>query len=1077
MKDSNYMEEYEIIFNNTQDALFLIDVTNTNEFKFRRLNRTHEQITGLKTEDVQGKTPVEVLGPEFGAAVEAKYKSCLDKKESITYEELLDLPTGEKYWQTQLTPVIKDGKITAIVGSSTDITEKKKIEEELKTINERFDTAVSAANIGVWEWNIIDDKLIWDNKMYELYGTTPEKTEEKMEMWAESIHPEDREENKELLLKAKNGEKNFDTQFRVIWPDGTIRYLRAFAETVHDFKGYPEKMIGINYDTTEQVLSEEKLAEAEKRYRTLFQDAPHGIVIINPNTMTAEEFNDEACEMLGYTREEFKKVQINDYEIIEDIEATKARIEKILQGSKEEFETKHKTKNGEILDVYVIAKSIELKGSSYIFAQFMDITENKRAQKELEEQKESFEKVLNTAPDAIFIKDRNSRYRMANKALEKVFGMKAEEIVGKSDCELSPTDEESEDFINDDLEVLNGKEKLDFEERLTDSEGNIRWFQTQKVPIKYRGMDCILGIARDITEKKRAEEKIYAYANEMELKNLELEQARNEAMEASKAKSEFLANMSHEIRTPMNSIIGMAELLTETELDVEQKEYIEIFKNAGESLLTLINDILDLSKIEAGQIELENENFNLANMIDRIAELMAFRAQQKGLEMPIRIKQDVPNYLIGDVSRLRQIIINLLGNAIKFTEEGEIVLEVGVKEKEAINDKRKAELIFAVKDTGIGIAKDKQERIFASFTQADSSSTRKYGGTGLGLTISQKLVDLMNGQIWVESEPGEGSIFYFTAWFELQDSPPKEDIIEDKIINLKDVNILAVDDNPTNLLILKETLTSYGAKITCVEGGRQAIKELRSKLEIDSMYDLILLDYMMPEMDGYQLVEFIRDNLKLQEPKIILLSSELIKIGIKSEKKYFNEFLLKPIRKKKLLSTIKNVLSSTTRQKKLEETNEENKIEESTKETSSEINENTFEAKTLEESAEAGRILLVEDSKDNQMLVKTFLKYTEYEIDTAENGEEAVDKFKNNNYDLVLMDVQMPVKDGYTATSEIREFENINSLTKTPIIALTAYALESDIKDAMAAGCDAHLAKPIKKKKLLSVIEEYIKIS
>ena len=1077
MKDSSCIEEYEIIFNNTQDALFLIDVTNNNEFNFKRLNRTHEQITGLKNEEVQGKTPVEVLGVEFGAAVEARYKSCLDKKESITYEELLNLPSGEKYWQTRLTPVIKDGEVIAIVGSSADITEKKKIEEEFKKINERYDTAVSAANIGVWEWNIIDDELIWDNKMYKLYGTTPEKTEDKLKTWTESIHPKDREENTELLLKAKNGEKNFDTQFRVIWPDGTIRYLRAFAEVVSDFEGNPERMIGINYDITDQVLSEERLTEAENRYRTLFQDAPHGIVIVNPRTMKSEEFNDDVCEMLGYTREEFKKVKISDYEIIEDIEETKARIEKILQGSKEEFETKHQRKNGEILDVYVIAKSIELKGLNYIFAQFMDITENKKAQKELEEQKESFEKVINTAPDAIFIKDSNSRYRMANKALEKVFGIKAEEIIGKSDYELSPTDEESKDFINDDLEILNGKEKLDFEEKLTDSEGNVIWFQTQKVPIKYRGMDCILGIARDITEKKTAEEKIHAYANEMELKNLELEQARNEAMEASKAKSDFLANMSHEIRTPMNSIIGMAELLTETELDEEQKEYIEIFKNAGESLLTLINDILDLSKIEAGQIELENENFNLANMIDKIVELMAFRAQEKGLEMPIRIKPEVPNHLIGDVSRLRQIIINLLGNAIKFTEEGEIVLEIGVKDKKANNDKRKAELIFAVKDTGIGIDKDKQERIFASFTQADSSSTRKFGGTGLGLTISQKLVDLMDGQIWVESEPGKGSIFYFTACFESLDYPRQEDIFEDKILDLKDINILAVDDNPTNLLILKETLTSYEAKITCVEGGRQAIKELKNKLELDSMFDLILLDYMMPEMDGYQLVEFIRDNLKLEEPKIILLSSEIKRSGIKSKKRYFDEFMLKPIRKKKLLSTIKNVLSSTTDQKKLEEIDEENKTEKSKGKTSSEIKENTIEVKKLGESAKTGRILLVEDSKDNQMLVKTFLKSKKYEIDTAENGEEAVDKFKNNNYHLVLMDIQMPVMDGYEATSQIREHEKINNLTRTPIIALTAYALESDIKDAIAAGCDAHLAKPIKKKNLLSVIEENIKIT
>jgi len=1070
VNNSGFMHEYEIIFNNTHDALFLIDVVDESKFFFRRLNLTHEKLTGLKTEQVNGKTPVEVLGAELGKAVEKKYQECVDQKDVISYEELLTLPSGEKCWLTRLTPVIKEGKITGIVGSSTDITDRKTIEKELMITNERLNTAVNAAHIGVWEWDIINDNLIWDENMYELYGTLPGETTDALKKWTESLHPEDREEALAQLEKVKNGEQNFDSQFRVIWPDGTVRYLRAFAELIRDSAGHPERIIGTNYDVTEQITAQKSLEEAEKRYRTLFNDSPYGILLINSETMEAEEFNDAVCDMLGYSREEFKTLQLNDYEIIESPEETAARVKRILQGSREEFETKHKTKDGKILDVHVIAKSIELRGYRYIFAQFMDVTANKRAQQELAEQKESFEKVINTAPDAIFIKDGESRYRLANKALEKVFGMKAEEIVGKTDYDLSPTEEETEEFINDDLEVLNGKEKLDFEEQLTDAEGNVRWFQTQKVPIKYRGMNCLLGIARDITESKIAEQKVYAYASEVELKNIELEQTRNEAIQASKAKSEFLANMSHEIRTPMNSIIGMAELLKETQLDEEQQDYIEIFRNAGESLLTLINDILDLSKIEAGQIELEEEDFNIITIIDKTIELMAFRAQQKGLEMPVRIAPEVPKYLTGDPSRLRQVLINLLGNAIKFTQQGEVMLDVSLNEDKDLTTQSKIELLFTVRDTGIGISPDKQEKIFKSFTQADASSTREYGGTGLGLTISQKLVELMGGKLWLNSEPGVGSKFYFTTVFGIKQNPQVEDDIPDNAPELTGIKILAVDDNSTNLLILNETLSSCGAQVNGVEGGKEAIQELKNMVNEDSMYHFIILDYMMPELNGLQVSEIIRNDLKLKEPAILLVSSDLKEIHeMSEEKKYYDSFMLKPIRRKQLFSSINKLLSKMPLN--LEKKKEVNSI--------LTAREDKIETVQPQEqvATQKSKLLLVDDSQDNQLLVKAFLKSSSLEIITANNGQEAVDKFKEEDCDLVLMDIQMPVKDGYTAIKEIREYEKANNLARKPIIALTAYALESDIKDAKAAGSDEHLAKPIKKKDLWAMIENYLDIS
>ncbi len=846
MEQNGRYDEYEIIFNNTQDALFLVDVCQDGAFRFRRLNVTHEKLTGLRTKDVRGKTPREILPPEVGKAVEERYRKCLDQKEAITYEEKLEFPTGVKYWLTSLTPVMNDGEVVSIVGSSREITEQKLIEEQLKKMNERYDTAIKAAEIGVWEWDIKSNKLVWDDKMYELYGTTPSEADNTLKLWTESLHPGDREENMRLLMAAKQGRKKFDTQFRVIGPDGNVKHLRAFARLVCDEQGNPERMIGVNYD---------------------------------------------------------------------------------------------------------------------------------------------------------------------------------------------------------------------------------------------------------ITKMRRAEEKLNAFAREMKLKNMELEQAKEEAMQASRAKSEFLANMSHEIRTPMNSIIGMAELLADTDLDEEQKRYIEIFQKAGESLLNLINDILDISKIEAGEVELEKEYFNLDNLVEEVIDLMGFRVLEKGLEMPVRIKPEVPRHLIGDTTRLRQVLINIIGNAIKFTEEGEVALEIEPIDLEGDGEKNgeqkshtddKVTLQFKVRDTGIGISQDKQAKIFSSFTQADSSSTRKYGGTGLGLTISKKLVEMMGGEIWLDSEPGKGTAFYFTCHFECQTKLGASHAAEEISKDLKNIKVLAVDDNETNLLILEEMLTNLGAEVKSVKSGGQAISEMKKQTpgQGAQRYHLILLDYRMPDLDGFQVAEFIRKEMEIEEVGIIILSSEITVNQAKKEDGVFDAFIPKPIRRKQLFSAIRKVLSQiaglgvpfSDNEKKAGPVNRKTERRSEAKRVGQEAAGETPEKKSpTKQAQQPAQILLVDDAEDNQLLVKTFLKSTAHKIVTASDGQEAVNKFKANHFDLVLMDIQMPVKDGYEATREIRTFESNNGAERTPIIALTAYALEKDVKAAENAGCDAHLSKPIKKEKLINALGKYLK--
>ncbi len=660
--------------------------------------------------------------------------------------------------------------------------------------------------------------------------------------------------------------------------------------------------------------------------------------------------------------------------------------------------------------------------------------------------------ILDTAVDGIITIDEDGIIQSFNLAAERIFQFSADRVVGKNVSMLMPEPYHG----NHDGYIANYKETgekkiigIGREVEGQRKDGSIFPLDLSVSEIKLQGKTLFTGIVRDISERRKADQ-------ELKAATLKAEDLAVKAKAADKAKSEFLASMSHEIRTPMNAILGMADLLDETALNDEQKKYVRVFKGAGESLLNIINDILDISKIEADKIVLESIVFDLNEIIDNVKEVMAYNAESKKLKINFTVNPEIPVALKGDPGRLRQILFNLCGNAIKFTAEGNISVCV----ENNTESKDPGSLLFSVKDSGIGIEKDKKDLIFDRFSQADTSTTRQYGGTGLGLGISKRLVELMGGRIWVESEPGKGSSFYFTLRFGpvvKVEKPAAQPVTPTLSMVFKGKRVLVADDNVTSKLTLKTMFESRGAVVRSVENGRRAIEMLNQPGTPQGKFDLVILDYLMPGMNGLEVAKKIKSISQLKSLPIICVSSSDTE-GLKA--KGFELGLIgvfiKPIKKDEVLKAAARAFSAM-------------------KKTSGAplVSISQPPAAAPAEELPALDILLVEDAVDNRTLILAYLKKTPYKVDIAENGQIAVDKFISKKYDLVLMDLQMPVMDGYEAARTIRKWEKDNNKGRANILALTANALEGDAEKSKSAGCDDHVTKPIKKAKLLEVIKLY----
>ncbi len=775
---------------------------------------------------------------------------------------------------------------------------------------------------------------------------------------------------------------------------------------------------------------EQKLRDSEALYESLVDNLPMNLYrkdlqgrVTYANLRYLQSRSTTFENILGKTDYDLFPKELADKYTADDAE---------VMGTGTVFEAteSHMTPDGEKRYAHVLKTPVYDANGALVGTQgiFWDVTPRRRTEEALERERFLLRSLMDNIPDNIFFKDVEGRYLRINRAMAERLGLSdPSEAVGRLADDYFPAEYAERVRRLDHHVTSTGESIIGEEEFVRWSDGEERWLLITRMPIRdeHGIITGSFGMSHNITDHKHAQQA--------------MQEARDAAQAASTAKSNFLANMSHEIRTPMNAIIGMTELVLDSNLAETQREYLTLVKESGESLLGIINDILDFSKIEAGKLELDPQPLQLRESLGDTLKSLAVRAHRGKLELACHVAPDVPELLVGDAGRLRQVVVNLVGNAVKFTEVGEVLVDVSRWTNTTPTlfqpDDSQIVLHFAVRDTGIGIPEDKLSKIFEAFEQVDTSLTRRFEGTGLGLAISTRLVELMGGKTWVESTVGRGSTFHFTAVFGIPQDASQ--LVHRSTDCLTGKRILVVDDNATNRLIMDEMLRSWSIVPVIVEGGMSAFQSFEAARELGRPFDLILSDLDMPEIDGFELVERLQASGDAASPVILMTSRQDATEIARRRGLRVAAYLTKPVKQSELFDSLVDVLAVQR------------------------VEEDHAPTERRPQHSRSLNVLLAEDSRVNQKLAVALLEKWGHQVTIANNGRQAVDTWGQRAFDVILMDVQMPDLDGLEATRQIRRLE-AGSTRRTPIIALTAHALKGDEERCLDAGMDAYVTKPIR---------------
>jgi len=944
-------------------------------------------------------------------------------------------PVRVNYHQDEKLFVGQIGNLLALTLSNQ---QRNSYQAKLEKSQNMLTQAQRIANLASYELDLVKGKINWSDGASSILSV--DVSDEKYCNFLPNlinqevlniIYPDDQSKVTYTLYKAINNEKSFRMNCRIKGGGGEYKTIFAEGTPVKNDRGKVCSILGFLQDVTEIKEAQAEIVNREKRLKSLVEISPIAIVEWDLD-FTIKEWNPAAAKIFGWNKSEVEG-ENGSFLLPGGVVTDVSEIWQDLLDDKGGFYSVNNNltkSSGEIVCEWHNATVISSGNKVVSIVSFVqEITTRFQEEQNIKQLEEKYSAIFSASPDAIIVtKLSTGNLVEVNEGFEKMSGFTKEEAIGKSTIDLGIIGSEEERDRNM-AGIYESGYVSDIELSFKNKNGQEVYGIFSGKAVTLDGEACMIAYCHDITERKKQAEQLSSHRDNLqsliEAQTVDLVSAKNEADQANRYKSEFLANMSHEIRTPMNAITGLTYLALQTKLDERQRDYLEKIDTSGKNLLLLINDVLDLSKIESGHLSIEPEPFRIDEVLENVTDLIRNRASEKELELIIHYPSNIPLLLIGDALRLSQVLTNLASNAVKFTESGFVKINVDLEYAE---DSRVV-LKFSVMDTGIGMSSGAVKKLFKPFEQADSSITRKFGGTGLGLSISQSLVGLMGGEIKVRSILHQGSEFEFSLSFAIDEQSVT---LSDKCVDLISKKILIVEDDQATQEVISEVLTALGMLVTIVDSAEKAL----GLIEDEACFDLVLLDWKLPGMDGLACAKKIHNTFNVNVPALIMVTGYSKKdIGSQDDLECLDYFLIKPVTPLLLIKTIKRALGLIENKEAI-----------------------SSDPKVDVSSVAGARVLLVEDNPINQQVASELLRMRSINTTIARNGADALDKIKYESFDLIFMDLQMPVMDGYTAASILSEDKQFNHI---PIIAMTAHALPSDQEHCIDVGMKGHILKPI----------------